>query len=304
MSFTQSRLGKLKTHLRHRMGVNELSSYEDYYRLLKKDENEFNALIEDIATKETYFFRIPGQFHAIREYLSPMIEKRLLDNSKIPPLQGDTNKFKKTPIRIWSIGCSTGEEACTIAMAIMEGIKYPHVHDVEILASDISRQALNKASTGFYEASSLKKIPACYKTRYMKMIGDGAVIADDLLRKISFRIFNLRNLDPIRDGTCLFTRLDGTVEKLAVFERFDIIFCRNVMIYFDFPSQQRLVDSLYECLKPGGYLFTGDAEILHIYKHGFENIRYKETNIYKKPETINFSGKGKEIWTIKSCLKP
>lgn len=284
LRFSPSRLTSLKTRLLERMQKRELSSLEEYYRLLKDDNEEFDTLVNGITTKETYFFRLPEQFKAITRQVIPRIEERLLhDAQQVITYQG-WSAPRIIPFRIWSTGCATGEEPYSIAMTILEGLKYPKAWKVDIMASDISREAVTTACTGLYESDALKRIPVHYQQRYLKQANGSVVMGDDLRERITFRIFNLRNLNPRRGFPCTFMKLDGTSELIDLYEYFDIIFCRNVMIYFDFSAQQQLIDRLYACLKPGGYLFTGDAELLHIYQHRFQTLECEGAYFYHKPE--------------------
>lgn len=287
LRFSPSRLINLEMQLLERMKTREIPSYEDYFRLLQEDHQEFDTLIEGITTKETHFFRLPDQFEALAKQVIPRIEERLSKEGQRLMVEEGGSEPQKASLRIWSAGCATGEEPYSIAMTLMDSLKYPRIWKAEILATDISKDAVTSASIGFYATELLKRMPHSYLKRYMKMVNGGAVMADELLERISFRIFNLRNLDPKKGGVCTFLKLDGTSERLDMFERFDMIFCRNVMIYFDFAAQQQLVDNLYACLKPGGCLFTGDAEFLYIYKHGFKSVEFEGAYFYQKPEIEN-----------------
>lgn len=284
LRFSPSRLINLETQIRERIEVRELSSLEDYFLLLQKDLSEFDTLIEGITTKETHFFRLPGQFEALREELLPRIEERLSQEAQRRMVEGIRQKTRNIPLRIWSAGCATGEEPYSIAMTVMEGLRYPRAWKVEILATDISQKAVTTASLGSYEAAALKRIPTIYQKKYVTMVNGGGVVTGEIKKKISFRVFNLRKLNGKKEKLCDFIKINGNREYMNLSGRFDAIFCRNVMIYFDIPAQQHLVDGLYACLKPGGYLFTGDAELLHIYDHNFKTVEYEGTIFYRKPE--------------------
>ena len=288
LRFSPSRLINLETQVRERMRFRGLSSYEDYFLLLQDDVEEFDALIEAITTKETYFFRLPEQFRALGKQVIPEIEQRLSNEARRMTVEEGGPGPWKVPLRIWSAGCATGEEPYSIAMTVMNSLKYPRAWQMELLATDISKKALTTASLGFYETQAIKKIPAPYQKKYLKIVSGGAVVEEELVKKICFRIFNLRALDGCEKRACNFTRLDGTSERIELANRFHVIFCRNVMIYFDFAAQQRLVETLYAALKPGGYLFTGDSEQLHIYKHKFQTRAMEGTYIYQKPEIEGF----------------
>ena len=284
LRFSPSRLINLETQLRERIEVRELSSLEDYFHLLQRDLKEFDTLIEGITTKETHFFRLPGQFKALRKELLPWIEERLSQEAQRRMVEGIREKTRNIPLRIWSAGCATGEEPYSIAMTVMEGLRYPRAWKVEILASDISQKAVATASLGSYEVGALKRIPIIYQKKYVTMVNGGGAMVGEVKKKVSFRVFNLRKLNGEKEKLCDFIKIDGNKEYMNLSGRFDVIFCRNVMIYFDIPAQQRLVDGLYACLKPGGYLFTGDAELLHIYDHDFKTVDYEGTIFYRKPE--------------------
>ena len=177
-------------------------------------------------------------------------------------------------MRIWSAGCATGEEAYTIAMIVTEGLEYRRAWDIEILATDISRRALATAEEGYYSREPLRNLPGAYLAKYMVPREGGFRVSDSIRKMINFRKFNLKDLSP-DEG-----RKPGGSH--------DIIFCRNVMIYFDLPGQQHLIRSLYRCLKPGGYLFTGDTEFLHIYEHDFETVEEEGAIYYRKPGKLTF----------------
>lgn len=286
LRFSPSRLSNLQIQLQERVKRKEIASYEDYLHLLQEDAEEFDALIEGITTKETHFFRFPEQFKALEGVVLPRTEAWLAEESQILMEEGWLG-HRKVPLRIWSAGCATGEEAYSIAMTLMESLKYPRAWKIEILATDISKEAVTAAILGFYETGSLKRIPVHYQQKYIEMGNGGGVVTEGLADMITFRIFNLRNLDVRQDSPSPFLTPDGRGEGINLFERFHIIFCRNVMIYFDFAAQQHLVDQLYACLKPGGYLFTGDAELLHIYRHSFETLNCEGAYLYQKPGAGN-----------------
>jgi len=285
LRFSPSRLVNLEMQLRERMTACGLGTFEEYFLLLQGHPREMDALVEGITTKETYFFRLPGQFEALRAKVLPRIEQRLSDRSQAGRSAYGSVGSREFPLRIWSAGCATGEEAYSIAMTVMEGLKFPKAWYVDILATDISHDALRTADRACYEQHKLEQIPIGYRLKYVDSTnGSGGRISDQLKSLIDFRVFNLRDL--VRGGLLEFTLmgLNGSQVHLDFAGYFDVIFCRNVMIYFDFEAQQRLVDGLYACLKPGGYLFTGDAELLHIYEHPLQTVENLGTYFYQKPE--------------------
>jgi len=281
LRFSPGRLVGLEMKLRERVRVLGLSTYEEYYDLLLKKPAELREFVEGITTKETYFFRLPEQFQVLQQEIIPQVEDRLSQE-----LQGriGLGPADRLPLRIWSSGCATGEEAYSLTMALLEGLQFPRAWAPEILATDLSREALLSASRGYYDKKTLHKIPADFRAKYVNFTDDGGGVVTEAIRSlVSFRVFNLRDLIQEKGRYCHLVDLAGVQELADFTERFDIIFCRNVMIYFDFPAQQDLVSGLFQCLKPGGYLFTGDAELLHIYQHGFETVERKGTYFYRKP---------------------
>jgi len=282
LSFSPSRLVNLENGINQRIRERQLCSYEEYFTLLQKDIDEFDALLEMITTKETHFFRLPAQFEALARKVVPAVEEELsFEARRVMVEEGGTWPWR-IPLRAWSAGCSTGEEAYSIAMTVMNSLKFPRAWKTEILATDISRKALTTASLGFYEENAIKRVPRHYRKHYLKLVSGGAVVKSEVVDKVDFRLFNLKGLEP--ENVSTLTALDDTRENVSFKERFDIIFCRNVMIYFDYPAQQRMVDRIYAGLKPGGFLFTGDAELLNIYRHGFENCEFEGAYYYRKPK--------------------
>lgn len=281
LRFSPSRLINLETQLRERVTTLGVKSYEDYLSLVQSDPDEFHILIDAITTKETHFFRMPQHFKALNKLVLPKIEDKL-SNELIAGSNGGGST--RQPLHIWSAGCATGEESYSISMAALEGLKYPRAWKVEVFASDISHEAVKKASRGIYEKSALERIPEDCMKKYVNAISDEAHMSAELKSIMSFRVFNLRNLLMDDYGSSRFFCNHNSGETKTLKEFFNVIFCRNVMIYFDIPAQQHLIERLYDCLKPGGFLFTGEAELLHIYDHGFITVESDGALFYQKPE--------------------
>lgn len=285
LRFSPARLINLEMQIRERVLYLGLGSFEDYYHKLNRDVDEMLALIDKLTTKETYFFRLLPQFKVLENTIIPRIEGRLSNDARtlMANLPAD-GKSIKLPLRIWSAGCATGEEAYSIAMSVTNALQFKRAWQVEVMASDISREAILWAEAGKYDAAQLDRIPQLYRDAFVIRTNGTGTFAGELRKKISFKIFNLNNLTDASGAQYKFIGSDGSREMVDLFERYDIIFCRNVMIYFDFAAQHRLIDRLYANLKPGGYLFMGDAELLHIYKHNFETIEKDGAIIYRKPD--------------------
>jgi len=213
--------------------------------LSNPNSEEFGHLIDAISTNLTSFFRENGHFQYLVEQHLP----RVIDRKR---------KVGTPTIRCWSAGCSTGEEPYTLGMVLSESA--PNI-TAKILATDISRKVLGHAKAGQYDEARLKDVPQFMRKKYFTDSGGGRVTASpDLSRMIVFNYLNL-------------------MERWPFSGPFDFIFCRNVMIYFDKETQERLVNRFYDVLEPGGVLFTGHSESLTGIKHKF---KYAQPTIYMK----------------------
>ncbi len=225
------------------MGFTNFQSYVDYLIKNKKPE-DLELMLNKLTTNYTYFMREETHFKLLEETILPYLEK--------------TKKDKV--LSIWSAGCSSGEEPYTISMILKEyfGSK-ASMWDTRVLATDISQNALGAAANAVYDESSLKELPAGWKSKYFRSAGQPGVytVSNEIKSNVIFRTFNL--MDPIK------FRL-----------KFDVIFCRNVMIYFDMATKEALVNRFYQATNPGGYLLIGHSEGLN-----------KDTTPYKylKPAT-------------------
>jgi chemotaxis protein methyltransferase CheR len=280
LCFSGHKMGVLRHRLESRMEKLGLSSFEAYWNYLKRTSAEEARLLECLTTNETFFFRNTEQFSHLQDVILPDIEAlRGLDVirswdgiSRVP-----ASSIMK--LRILSAGCSTGEESYSIAMSLLESLRYPRAWNLEVIAGDLNESCLKAAAEGYYEKEKLKNIPDHYVDRYMQRDGEGAFIKEEVKNIVSFIPLNLNDL------------MNGNPFPGADAEPagFDIIFCRNVMIYFSAACQQMLVDTLHRLLIPGGYLFTGDAEPLHLFDHTFETIEGARCLIYKKMEMTNYA---------------
>jgi len=238
----QTRIGKL-------MRRRNIDGYQRLFKLIRNDETgqELTNLIDVITTNHTYFFREREHF----DYLTNIIIPNILD------------KKKGNSIRIWSAGCSSGEEPYTIAIVLEEMVNLKREWDYSIFATDLSTKALYTAEKGIYEAETIKNLPMENKKKYFKK-GKGRFsnlvkIKGVLRQKVTFRRHNL--LDALEDEP-----------------KFDIIFCRNVMIYFDNPTKKRVVQNLSEKMLEHGYFVTGHSESLNTVSHPFKML---QPTIYK-----------------------
>lgn len=216
-------VGRLASRLRHY----RLSSYAEYVDLVEGNPEEAQRAVDLLTTNETYFFREPKHFDFLRNQLLP------------------THPTARA-YRVWSAASSSGEEAYSIAMTLAEGLGVTGAW--EVLASDLSTRVLDRARTGHYALTRVRDMPRAYLADYcLRGIGARAgtlLIKPELRTRVQFRQINL-------------------VTPLPDIGDFDVIFLRNVMIYFDMPTKQRVVARLCDRLRPGGHLFIGHSESLH-----------------------------------------
>lgn len=221
-----------------------LTNFSQYFELLQRDGNELNTLLNKLTTNHTYFMREPHHFEFMRDFILPGQEK--------------TNRERT--LRIWSAGCSTGEEAYTAIMTMKDFFRGDPGWDYRILATDISTNVLANAQTGVYAEESLKNLSPEWRRRYFRKEGDVYELSAEIRREVIFKELNL-------------------MDAFHFQKPFDLIFCRNVMIYFNQQTKNELVRKFYDVLKPGGYLFIGHSETI---QRDAVPFRYIEPSIYQK----------------------
>ena len=244
----------LERRLSRRLEQHRLKSFEEYYHFLRYDrkrEEELTILVDNLTTNETYFFRESPQLHAFSDEILPELRQSLAD---------------RKVLRIWSAGCSTGEEPYTIAMLLFESGDWWRDWQVEILGSDINQRVLHTARKGVYKKSSHRATKPEMLTKYfIEEKGDYRVI-DKVKELVSFSYVNL--LDPF---------------KTSLISNMDIIFCRNVIIYFDKEAKKKVIESFYQKLRGGGYLLLGHSESLINISNAFVLRTLKNDMVYQKP---------------------
>lgn len=243
----------LERRLNARLREHTLKSFNEYYRYLRYSPSrsrELEEIVELLTTNETYFFREEYQLKAFSEEILPEIARQNTGSKRL---------------RIWSAGCSTGEEAYTIAILLRET---PELRDwdVEIFANDISRKVIQRARKGVYGRSSFRSIGDAFHARYFRPQGEHYVVTDELRSLVSFGQLNL---------------LDD--EMLQLIGKVDVIFCRNVLIYFDRPARLRVLSTFYDKLNERGYLLLGHSESLMNVSTDFELVHLKNDLVYRKP---------------------
>ena len=248
--FDESRERFFSTRVREHMVRKGHPRGIDLLRAIKKTNFDFQELLESLLTQETSFFRYPSVFEAF--------EKRVL-----PELH--TRKFWKNPrsLRVWSAGCSTGEEPYSIAITVADALSFADAWNVEILATDIGRQALAIAERGIYSGRSIASVNEAQLAAHFLPAESGQQVRPRLRKMINFVQMNLTN--------------SVYVGKM------DVIFCMNVMIYFSEERRRELVQHFYSVLEPGGYLFLGHSESISKMPVKFQAIVLNDCILYRKP---------------------
>jgi len=254
--FTQDRNQPLHLALWQRLQHRDYDSYREYYNLLKfhpEGRFELRELFDLITIGETYFFRNKAQFEALLKFVLPEIVQRKI-------------YYGSKSIRVWSAGCSGGDEAYSIAIAIMESVPSYEGWNISILGTDINRNGLNRAKEGIYSERDISQLPKEYLDKYFEIQGLTYLLKAKVRELVQFEYHNLAS-DPLIH------------EKM---QDIDVIFCRNVIIYFDGQATQRVIDNFYNCLAPHGYLFLGHTETLWQITNKFERVEFPQAFIYQK----------------------
>lgn len=243
----------LEKRLAKRVENYRLKNFEDYYHLLmydKKRDEELSSVIDILTVNETYFFREASQLKAFSDEIIPEIKER---------------KKGRKRLRIWSAGCSTGEEPYTLAILILEKNLIPD-WEIEILGSDINQRVLHVARRGIYKKSAFRNTEEYYFRKYFTDEGGGNYrVIDPVRGLVNFSFLNL--LDPF---------------KVRFVGEMDVIFCRNVIIYFDHDAKKKVIDSFYDRLTEEGYLLLGHSESLMNISTAFVLRHLKNDLVYQK----------------------
>ena len=271
MYFDARRTHFLQDRLQRRLRECRMESFYAYYRLLISAEGrqELSCLLENLTVNETSFFRNKAQLE--------LFHKQILDE-----LIRSKQDQRNPQMRIWSAGCSTGQEPYTIAMLVADALAYhqlrmpaspettwpkplvPPPWRVEIPASDISYSVLRAGQEGIYNEHQMASVDYAYRLRYFDKVGDRYAVKKAIKELVHFDFHNLKT------------------EFLP--QKNDVIFCRNVMMYFDEAEQRRLIEKFYRCLNPGGYLLVGHAESLLGLTDKFTMVYRNAGTAYKRVE--------------------
>lgn len=247
----------LQTRLLRRLKLNNCNSFSQYYRLIKNDPSgeELIAMINAVSTNLTMFFREGDHFS--------FLEKKVL-----PELLLRKKREMNRRMRVWCAACSSGEEAYSIGITILRHIETTLTWDIKLLATDISTDILKEASEGTYDEEKVTDIPMDLLGTYFDKLGNK--------HPYSYRVKNeLKEITVLR-------RLNLIDESYPFKGKFEFIFCRNVMIYFDKKTQEGIVNRFYRHLEDGGYLFIGHSESLNGLKTEF---KYVMPSVYRKERT-------------------
>ena len=259
MVFDESRTRFFTNRLREHMERKNLAHGTELLRMVKNSNAEYDQLLERVLTQETSFFRYPAMFSALERRVLPEIHAK---------------KFWSNPrsLRVWSAGCSSGEEPYSIAITLSEALEFADAWNIQILATDISRKALQMAEAGGYDRRELAAMTPQQIDTYFTRAGEEYVVRPKLKSLIAFAPMNLA--------------------QMVYMGRFDCIFCMNVLIYFSEELRAQLIQRFSEYLEPGGYLFLGHAESVAKAGVDLEPIVVGDSLIYRKASSRSLAAAG------------
>lgn len=245
----------VESKFNRRMEAVGITTYSEYYQFLQtvRGAGEIRFLLDEITTNETCFFRHPQQLN-------------VLETSLIPEIVAVKSKIGFRKLRIWSAASSTGEEAYTIAIVILEKLKHL-LKDwiIEIVGTDINETVISQAKEGVFDSYSVRNMPEIYKRKYFREENGKFILAPEVKKLATFNHLNLHS-----DAKMLFMK------------GFDIILCANVLIYFDAASKAKVVQHFYNNLQPYGYFFVGQSESLSGVSDRFTPVPFPGGFAYKK----------------------
>lgn len=245
----------LESRLTRRIEATGVRTYADYFQLIKSSRGteELKFLMDEITTNETYFFRNIPQLNA-------------LETKLLPEIIETKNKMGFRKLRIWSAASSSGEEAYTMAMILLEK-RATLLKDwiIEIVGTDINETVIAQAKEGIYNAYSVRNVPDLYKRKYIREDNGKFILSPDVKKFVTFSKLNLYD-----------------DSKMIFMKSFDFIFCANVLIYFDTASKSKVVQHFYNNLQPYGYFFVGQSESLHGVNDKFKTVHFPGGFTYKK----------------------
>ena len=252
--FTESKRYFVERRILERMDLSQCSTFREYFATVRFETagQEMQRLVNAMTVNETYFFREDYQFDALISGILPELA---------------VNKRPGDTIRIWSLPCSTGEEPYSIAIYILEGWDRADDFNIEIIASDIDSQVLRQAHEGIYGERALSRIPPDIRKKYFSSVaGNSFQISAELRESIDFSAVNV-----VDDA------------QMHHYSDIDIIFCRNLLIYFDDLARRQAMETMYECLAPGGFICLGHSESMSRMSSLYKPRRIGDSIVYQKP---------------------
>ena len=252
MLFGESKRYYIDRRVGERQEATGLKSFADYFAMLRAEGGELELLINAFTVNETYFYREEHQLRCMSEALLPALVE---------------NKQPGDRVRIWSVPCSTGEEPFSIAIWLLENWPMVDAYNIEIVGSDIDTRALAEARVGAFGERTLSRLPPDVVGRYFEPLETGGWrIIQDLQESVNFTLVNLMD-----------------AEAMACHGAFDLIFCRNVLIYFDDESRLTASRNLRNSLRPGGFICLGHSESMTRINDRFETRRFEDAIVYRRP---------------------
>lgn len=253
IQFEPSKRYFVDKRLAERIRATGCSGFRDYFAKLRFETSgaEWQALVNEMTVNETYFMREDYQFEC-------------LIGSMLPELTA--HKRPGEPLRIWVMPSSSGEEAYTIAMFLLE--RWPQLaeRDVEIISSDIDTRILAQAQAGLYSQRAIQQLPASWLQKYFTREAGGWRICKMLRDAVAFTRVNLND-----------------AAEVAAYRGFDVVFCRNLLIYFDDASRRQAAESFFDVLRPGGFICLGHSESMSRISSLFRIRKFPQAIVYQKP---------------------
>jgi chemotaxis protein methyltransferase CheR len=253
IQFEPSKRYFVDKRLLERMAATDNALFRTYFTMLRFQASgeELQVLTNLMTVNETYFFREEYQFKCLVNSILPKLVEKKRDGS---------------PLRIWVLPSSSGEEPYSIAIYLLEKWAGIHQYDVEIIASDIDTHILAQAKRGLYSDRSVGQLPAPILQKYFRKTRDGHQISDDLRGAVEFTRVNLSEPADTRP-----------------YRNFDVVFCRNLLIYFDDLSRKTAAETFYDALKPGGFICLGHSESMSRISSLYKVVKFPEAIVYQKP---------------------
>jgi chemotaxis protein methyltransferase CheR len=245
--FSEMNRSILDTRLQERLKVTRQREVNGYYDFIMKNPEEMKMLLDSVTTNLTRFFRNSGQFDTLEHFV-------------IPDLVAHKTKLRLPNLRVWSAGCATGEEPYSIAFVLKE--KLPKNFVIEIIASDLSLKSIMTAQEGYYPESKIEGVPPHYLAKYFEKKQNGYQVTEEIKSIVKFDYHNLK--------------YDSGLQNI------DILFCRNVIIYFDEAAQKAVIQRFWKIMGAHSYLFLGHSESLFGMNTPFEFVKTDWSIIYRK----------------------